>query len=122
MIDKKQIIHVYTVNEMIYSGTLQQFLEQCANETTDDVEPDFSELKDAIRKGIASVTFTKATGEVRTMMCTTNFGLIPSDKHPVFGAQDAWTQDDIDLMKVFDVEKQEWRSFKLSTIIEWDIV
>lgn len=58
------------------------------------------------------VKFTKADGTVREMVCTTSPFQIPEDKQPK-GTRDTFTED---VQRVFDVEKQEWRSFR------WDSV
>ena len=60
------------------------------------------------------VTFTKKDGTVRDMRCTLCEGRIPADKQPK--TEGSTTQDSGSAVRVFDTEKQEWRSFR------WDSV
>jgi hypothetical protein len=60
------------------------------------------------------VTFTKKDGTLRDMRCTLSEGRIPSDKHPK--TESASAKDSGSAVRVFDTEKQEWRSFR------WDSV
>lgn len=52
------------------------------------------------------VTFTKKDGSTRTMKCTRNMTLIPSEFHPKNE-----TEDTGGAIRAFDLDKQEWRSF-----------
>lgn len=58
------------------------------------------------------ITFTKSDGTDREMRCTLVESFIPTDKTPKGTGREAPTTT----QRVFDVEKQEWRSFK------WDSV
>jgi hypothetical protein len=60
------------------------------------------------------VTFTKKDGTVRDMRCTLCEGRIPADKQPK--TEGSNTTDSGSAVRVFDTEKQEWRSFR------WDSV
>jgi len=60
------------------------------------------------------VTFTKKDGTVRDMRCTLCEGRIPADKQPK--TEGSTTTDSGSAVRVFDTEKQEWRSFR------WDSV
>ena len=60
------------------------------------------------------VTFTKKDGTVRDMRCTLCEGRIPTDKQPK--TEGSNTTDSGSAVRVFDTEKQEWRSFR------WDSV
>lgn len=69
----------------------------------------------SLRSNICEVTFTKANGDERTMICT----LIP-DFLPI-SETDATQDDGItpradDLVTVWDIESDGWRSFKPSRI------
>lgn len=59
------------------------------------------------------VTFTKKNGETRVMRCTTNLDKVPSASQPkgTGGNYSAETK------RVFDLDKKEWRSFRLDSII-----
>lgn len=58
------------------------------------------------------ITFTKSDGTEREMRCTLVESLIPTDKAPKGSGRT--TSDAV--QRVFDLDKQEWRSFK------WDSV
>lgn len=59
------------------------------------------------------ITFTKKDGTVRDMRCTLSEGRIPSDKRPT---TEGTAKTSGSAVRVFDLEKQEWRSFR------WDSV
>lgn len=78
---------------------------------------DFSEyLSDYLSDHTIVVEFTKKNGENRRMRCTRNFSLIPKESHPGNS-----TQTSSSSIRVFDLDKMEWRSFIPSSItkIEW---
>lgn len=58
------------------------------------------------------ITFTKSDGTDRNLYCTLIASNIPEDKTPKGTGREALATT----QRVFDVEKQEWRSFK------WDAV
>ena len=60
------------------------------------------------------ITFTKRDGTEREMHCTLVEEAIPQDKQPK--TQSATSQTAGSAVRVFDIEKQEWRSFR------WDSV
>lgn len=65
-----------------------------------------------LKTGVAIVTFLKKDGTERVMKCTQNTGIIPENMHPM-GTGPAYTENQV---RVFDVEKQEWRSFRKDSI------
>ena len=85
--------------------------------TIDDrVEPMLHKwLKDILAVTEAKVTFTKVDGTERVMQCTLEAAKLP----PVVVKEDAKPRKQSDSTKalcVFDVEKQEWRSFTIKNI------
>lgn len=60
------------------------------------------------------VVFTKKDGTERTMRCTTNLNDVPSEKHPNGGYVD---RSDV-AKRVFDVDLQDWRSFRWDSLKE----
>lgn len=66
-----------------------------------------------------NLKFVKANGELRDMRCTLNEANIPEDKHP----KNSGRTKPEDTIAVFDLEKQEWRSFRFDSIKEftWDL-
>lgn len=64
-----------------------------------------------------TLTFVKADGAVREMLCTLNFDRIPQQHHPrpdnpVTENRDKNTHS----LSVFDLEKQQWRSFRFERL------
>lgn len=66
-----------------------------------------------------TVTFTKKDGTERVMRCTRSPSQIPEDQHPKNGTGDSETA-----IRVFDLDKNEWRSFIVENIkrIEYTLV
>ena len=66
------------------------------------------------------VVFTKKDGTERAMRCTLSESRIPSEKQPKSQASDSTTtgQGNDSAIRVFDTEKQEWRSFRWDTVKE----
>ena len=66
------------------------------------------------------VVFTKKDGTAREMFCTLSESRIPADKQPKSQASDSETagQGNDSAVRVFDTEKQEWRSFRWDTVKE----
>lgn len=65
-----------------------------------------------LREQDVQVTFTKKDGSIREMLCTLKQDSIPEDKIPK-GVERATPSESL---AVFDVEKQEWRSFRFDSI------
>lgn len=70
-------------------------------------------LRDANTKDLC-VTFTKKDGTTRDMQCTLVESKVPEDKRPK--SESAPSETTGSAVRVFDTEKQEWRSFR------WDSV
>lgn len=67
--------------------------------------------------GIATVDFTKVDGTPRTMNCTLQMDLIPEDKRPKEAEVVEIKQGKApEACRVFDVDKQDWRSFRWDSI------
>lgn len=77
---------------------------------------EFSEyIKDYLTDHTIVVEFVKKNGELRKMRCTRNSNLIPQESAP------KQSKDSGVSIRVFDLDKMEWRSFIPSSIqkIEW---
>ena len=70
-----------------------------------------------LRARVCRVIFTKVNGETRDMMCTLQENNIPEDKRPA-GSIDNPTYTD-EVIRAFDIDKQEWRSFKVANVISF---
>ena len=62
------------------------------------------------------VTFTKKDGSERAMQCTLVEGRIPADKTPKTQSEAGTNSGSA--VRVFDTEKQEWRSFRWDSVIK----
>lgn len=78
-------------------------------------------IEAALHDGDIVVEFTKADGTIRSMLATRDKRKIPTSKLPtpemVDDPEFLKAMDDPDLVKVFDLEKNDWRSFRPSTVI-----
>lgn len=71
-------------------------------------------LKDENAKDVC-ITFTKKDGTDRNMFCTLVESRIPSEKQP---KTETTGTDSGSALRVFDTEKQEWRSFRWDSVIK----
>lgn len=62
-------------------------------------------------KNPTTVTFMKKDGTQRVMRCTRNPSQIPEDLQPKNGTNDSETS-----IRVFDLDKNEWRSFIVENV------
>ena len=62
-------------------------------------------------KNPTTVTFMKKDGTQRVMRCTRSPAQIPEDQHPKNG-----TGDSESTLRVFDLDKNEWRSFIVENV------
>ena len=78
------------------------------------------ELDTLLKDTVVTVKFTKQSdGSERTMICTKNFALIPSEDYPQQDAMPKVVNEDI--MKVYDMEKCAWRSFRKDSVISYEV-
>ena len=76
-------------------------------------EPEGREwLEELLKTSIVTISFTKKDGTERQMLCTLGESKIPSEKLPKNSGKAKSEQS----MAVFDIEKQEWRSFRLDSV------
>lgn len=73
----------------------------------------FEETIEYLREGVKVVTFIKKNGEHRYMRCTKNLDLVPTEAHPKNPTKNG---EDLPI-RVFDIDKQGWRSFKFDQLI-----
>ena len=79
-----------------------------------------SRLIEALKKGTVTVTFKKInTDEIRVMPCTLN--PIVLEAH---GVKSAITDinPDSEHLAAWALDKDAWRSFRLSTVIGWEVL
>jgi len=82
-------------------------------------------IRSLLQRSSITVTFVKADGTVRDMKCTLNWELIPVDKQPKGDVpvenllkenKKPRKEPDPHSLRVFDIEKQEWRSFRFDRL------
>jgi len=91
-----------------------------SNDWTDKDWDKFSEwLIGMLRSGPATVTFTKADGTDRVMECTLEESKLPKVelKESAKPRKESTTS-----MRVFDLEKNEWRSFTIKKVKQVNIL
>lgn len=74
-------------------------------------------LRDTSTKDLR-IVFTKKDGTERTMRCTLVESQIPADKLPKTNNEEADSQTARSAVRVFDLDKAEWRSFRWDSVIK----
>jgi hypothetical protein len=74
-------------------------------------------LLEMLTNDTVNVEFTKKDGSTRNMKCTLNINSIPLDKQP----KEAGIKQSDEAQRVFDVEKNDWRSFRWDSINKYFI-
>lgn len=72
-------------------------------------------LKEDLKTSVLNVKFTKANGEVRDMICTLRDDLIPIIPAGKTAHLERQLSDEV--VRVYDLEKEAWRSFRVDSII-----
>lgn len=70
-------------------------------------------LRQLLARGIYDVTFTKVNGEIRTMPCT-----LDAKRLPPAPVKESTRERKEDVLSVWCVDKNEWRSFKVMQVTE----
>lgn len=74
-------------------------------------------LKGVLRHGVVKVTFKKKDGSTRVMECTLmETVVVPHEK-----TTDRVKEDNPDVMAVWDLDKNAWRSFRLDSVTEVNV-
>jgi hypothetical protein len=76
-------------------------------------------VKSALNDGLVQVCFKKVNGEFRDMLCTTNKSFLIEDTESKIPKQ--IRKENLDVCRVFDVQKKEWRSFRYENIISLNL-
>lgn len=81
---------------------------------------DKNKLIETLRKKYVNVTFTKTDGSQRKMTCTLHEDVVkPYEPKTEKKKQ---KKDDPNLVAVWDVEKDAFRSFKLDSVIDYQVL
>ena len=75
----------------------------------------FESFREAMNNGMARFVYRKADGTTRIALGTRSAALIPTDKLPKGDMSDgtAEMEDNIKAIPYFDLDKMEWRSFRV---------
>lgn len=79
-------------------------------------------LLEALHKGPCTVTFTKVNGEQRVMSCSLAANLLPTPPAPkpvAEGKEQVVRKESLETIRVFDLNKQEWRSFRVDGVTDF---
>jgi len=80
-------------------------------------------LENQLDHHVVRVDFTKVDGTPRQMVCTKNPKIITEahmpKAHPL--SADSVPPTPSDILRVFDVEKQGWRSMRKANIVSWQL-
>ena len=74
-------------------------------------------IVDALYTGIVKVVFTKADGTERTMRCTLVESYLPPK--PEEDSPAPKRKRPPSMIPVWDVDKEDWRSFNIGSVISW---
>lgn len=75
------------------------------------------DMVNGLREGVCRVIFKKIDGEERDMQCTLQIDSIPEEKRPKTGKQ--YNEA---VIRAFDINKQEFRSFRVDNVISFSPV
>lgn len=68
-------------------------------------------LVEGLRKDVLTINFTKVNGEERVMNCTLNETLLPEAI-----TSDSEKKENLDVIAVWDTDKDAWRSFRVDSV------
>lgn len=74
------------------------------------------QVKSVLSNGLSNVTFYKLDGTLREMVATRDPSIIPRDKQKSKGNK----SESSDVVTVYDVEVDGWRSFVLTNLVSID--
>jgi len=80
-----------------------------------------AQLTEMLTQGIVEVTFTKISGETRTMPCTLKPGIVPPAKAEDPASQKRVRELNEAVMVAWCTDRQEWRSFRLDNVLSVSI-
>ena len=78
-------------------------------------------LLEILSKGKCNVTFVKLDNSTRKMLCTLNSDLLPG-KYTKYPEKISRSAEDPDLLPVWDVERGDWRSFRISNTLSVETI
>ena len=74
-------------------------------------------LVEGLKRNVLTVNFTKVNGEERTMNCTLHESMLPESKD-----SSSEKKENPDVIAVWDIDKDAWRSFRVDSVNHLKIV
>ena len=74
-------------------------------------------LVEGLKKNVIKVTFTKVNGDERVMRCTLHDSIFPEQN--ISGIK---KKENLDVLSVWDLDNNGWRSFRLDSVIDYQVV
>jgi hypothetical protein len=78
-----------------------------------------ADLKKLLHENTLSVLFTKKDGTQRAMLCTLKADLLPVVDRQEGDEVKKERKESEESIRVWDLEKQDWRSFRIDSIISY---
>jgi hypothetical protein len=107
-------------HDFVFKGNLKEFTKFCSDDLPDEQANIFDGsivgqdwLKSVLRDGVAIVKFEKTDGTERTMKCTLSKEIVPPVVSENVKKVRAISND---VLPVYDVDAQGWRSFRWDSI------
>jgi len=106
-----------------------EYRNSCVSEHYEDLNADKQHeyLKILLSEDILLVTFTKKNGDLRKMYCTLQDEFVPDHKK-YFSENESSKRaapsdaESPQVVAVYDMEKADWRSFRMNSITTFEIV
>ena len=76
-------------------------------------------LQTLLKGNIVEIVFTKVNGEQRNMRCTLDPDKLPVGRSPMEATNRKVNED---VLPVWDVEKNDWRSFRIDSVLDYLVV
>jgi len=84
------------------------------------MHPEINQLRELLHTNFVQVVFTKKDGTERTMLCTLNPSKLPPQTDLEEEIQKRKPNENV--LAVYDMEKADWRSFRIDSIISWRVI
>jgi hypothetical protein len=87
-----------------------------------DLDDRNREIRHLLTEHDCEITFTKVNGELRTMPCTLKESAIPARPVDLASKSNEKRLRALDVLSVWCLDKQEWRSFKVANVQEVRVI
>jgi len=81
-----------------------------------------NEMLELLRIRKCRVLFTKVNGEERDMTCTLKMAEVPEQHRPKTFSFNEEAEKTSDVIRVFDVNADGWRSFKVDSVKQFEVL